>query len=76
MRRREYLSQDESTLRDDDWWFVVSTKVCGPDLEVTAQGRTLEAALISLAHQMPSALMDKFSHWKKKAEEMEKLLDT
>lgn len=42
----------------NDWGYAVSTKICGEDVEVSAQDKELEEALWKLAQAIPEKLRD------------------
>lgn len=74
-RRRQQLSQDESTIVDGDWGWVVSTTICGTgELKVSAQGETLEEALRNLAASIPHTLCERASRYTSHAQRATELV--
>lgn len=56
MRARVYDDYGDNLGLSNDWGYVVSTTVCGMELRVSSQSKTLEKALENLARDVVGAI--------------------
>jgi hypothetical protein len=74
-RARVFIAQDESELSPHDWGYTVSTKICGvEEHSISAQGRTLELALESLAQAVVATLEERHRRREARAAEARMVL--